>query len=57
MNSENAENKRKSYQKPTLFQVPLRPDEAVLGNCKMGSVTGPAQADCTTPSTCNTSGS
>jgi hypothetical protein len=38
--------KRKPYEKPTLSQVALRPDEAVLGNCKTMSVAGPANSDC-----------
>ena len=38
--------KRKPYEKPTLSQVALRPDEAVLGNCKTASVAGPANSDC-----------
>jgi len=37
---------RKRYEKPTLSQVSLRPDEAVLGNCKTMSVAGPANSDC-----------
>jgi len=37
---------RKRYEKPTLSQVSLRPDEAVLGNCKTMSVSGPANSDC-----------
>ena len=27
---------KKNYQKPQLRQVRLKPDEAVLGNCKTG---------------------
>ncbi len=30
-------NIKKTYQKPRLRQVQLRPEEAVLGNCKSGS--------------------
>jgi hypothetical protein len=47
---------RKPYEKPTLSEVALRPDEAVLGNCKTMSVAGPAGADCMTI-VCNVSGS
>jgi hypothetical protein len=32
---------RKPYHKPALLQVPLRPEEAVLGNCKTSGVSGP----------------
>ena len=48
--------KRKPYEKPTLSQVALRPDEAVLGNCKTMSVAGPANSDCVALG-CMTSGS
>lgn len=33
-------NTKKTYQKPQLRQVRLRPEEAVLGNCKTGSGAG-----------------
>jgi len=33
--------KKKIYQKPTLIEVALRPDEAVLGNCKSSGASGP----------------
>jgi hypothetical protein len=48
---------RKPYEKPTLSEVALRPDEAVLGNCKTMTVSGPAQSDCITFAMCSTSGS
>ena len=32
---------RKPYTKPRIQEVPLRPDEAVLGNCKTASTSGP----------------
>jgi hypothetical protein len=44
---------RKPYEKPQVQEVPLRPDEAVLGNCKTSSTSGPAQHRCTTPSACS----
>jgi hypothetical protein len=34
---------RKPYEKPKLSQVALRPEEAVLGNCKSMSVAGPVE--------------
>jgi hypothetical protein len=37
---------RKPYEKPKLSQVALRPEEAVLGNCKSMSVAGPVEMDC-----------
>ena len=48
--------KRKPYRKPEIRQVPLRPEEAVLGNCKTNSSAGPAASDCTSFS-CSTNGS
>ena len=32
---------KRAYSKPELVQVPLRPEEAVLGNCKVSGATGP----------------
>ncbi|MBN1422752.1 MAG: hypothetical protein JXP34_28510 [Planctomycetes bacterium] len=39
---------RKPYIKPAAQRVPLRPEEAVLGNCKIASTSGPATANCGT---------
>ncbi len=44
---------KKPYAKPQIQEVPLRPDEAVLGGCKTASVSGPAQHRCTSPSNCS----
>ena len=44
---------RKPYAKPRIQEVPLRPDEAVLGGCKTASTSGPAQHRCTIPSDCS----
>jgi hypothetical protein len=48
---------KKKYEKPTLSEVPLRPDEAVLGNCKSPGIMGPAQGDCTSFVGCSSVGS
>jgi len=48
---------KRPYTKPQIQEVPLRPDEAVLGNCKTGAVSGPAQHRCTTPSNCSSAAS
>jgi len=48
---------RKPYEKPTLSQVALRPEESVLGNCKTMGVAGPAESDCTALGGCMTFGS
>ena len=37
---------RKPYSKPEVRQIPLRPEEAVLGGCKSGASSGPVQATC-----------
>jgi hypothetical protein len=57
VSDEPAEPKKKPYEKPTLSEVPLRPDEAVLGNCKMPGINGPAMGDCTSFVGCSSVGS
>jgi hypothetical protein len=51
-----AARRRRPYVKPEIRQVKLRPDEAVLGNCKTNSSAGPAASACTT-FLCSTNGS
>jgi len=51
------EKPKKKYEKPTLSEVPLRPEEAVLGNCKAVSISGPAMADCSFNPGCSSLGS
>ena len=49
---------KKTYQKPQLRQVQLRPDEAVLGNCKTGSGSGGLSGgSCNNGLNCNNIGS
>jgi hypothetical protein len=48
----NRPEEKKPYAKPQIQEVPLRPDEAVLGGCKTAGVSGPAQHRCTVPSSC-----
>jgi len=43
---------RRRYAEPVLTEVPLRPEEAVLGNCKVTGTSGPLQSSCTSPATC-----
>ncbi len=38
---------KKTYVKPEVTQVALRPGEAVLGGCKTATVMGPATGMCT----------
>jgi hypothetical protein len=49
----NRPHEKKPYAKPQIQEVPLRPDEAVLGGCKTASTSGPAQHRCTMPSNCS----
>lgn len=44
---------RKRYEKPEIKEVPLRPEEAVLGACKTASRSGPAQVRCSFPTACS----
>jgi hypothetical protein len=47
---------KKPYVKPEVTQVPLRPEEAVLGNCKIAGSTGPVSTSCASTH-CMTQGS
>ena len=44
---------KKPYVKPEIQEVPLRPEEAVLGGCKTSSSSGPAQHRCSSPLSCS----
>ena len=46
---------KKAYAKPVVTRVDLRPEEAVLGNCKTSGVAGPGSGDCGVL-TCSTMG-
>jgi len=49
---------KKPYARPEVKQVPLRPEEAVLGNCKGTGGSGPTGASCGCPLTgCSSCGS
>jgi len=54
---QDAHHQKKVYVKPQLWRVQLKADEAVLGNCKTASSSGPVQATCTSPSACSSAGS
>jgi len=45
------------YQSPQLTRVSLRPEEAVLGHCKVAGSGGPGGGSCTRITRCNTPGS
>jgi len=48
---------KKPYEPPQIVQVNLRPEEAVLGNCKFMGVAGPANSSCATIPICSSPGS
>ena len=52
-----AKGQKRPYVKPQIREVELRPEEAVLGNCKKASVAGPLQAGCNNPGNCSSLGS
>lgn len=52
-NTKDEPRKRELYVKPQIQRVELRPEEAVLGACKLASLAGPGQGHCNSPLTCN----
>jgi len=56
-NDEKQEQARKPYEKPQIKRFPLRPEEAVLGNCKTGGGSGPSGIGCFSGGFCKTRGS
>jgi len=50
---------KKAYSKPSISEVKLRPEEAVLGFCKLssGGDAGPGQSTCTQNVSCTSLGS
>jgi hypothetical protein len=48
---------KKSYEEPRLVRVSLRPDEAVLGHCKISASAGPAGGSCAALGGCFVPGS
>ena len=45
------------YQPPQVVRVSLRPEEAVLGHCKVSGAAGPASAGCRSVIVCRSMGS
>ena len=52
-----ARRQKKPYTKPEVKQVPLRPEEAVLGFCKNTGVYGPTITGCKPLGNCSGIGS
>jgi hypothetical protein len=48
---------RQPYEAPKVARVSLRPDEAVLGHCKITGVAGPFSGSCGSVTSCSTAGS
>ncbi len=48
---------KKTYQKPTITQVRLIPEETVLGGCKTSGFFGPNATPCDTTTPCSNDGS
>jgi hypothetical protein len=46
MKKKDAQQPKKSYSKPELRRILLRPEEAVLGGCKSANTAGPGSGDC-----------
>ncbi len=55
-NLKQADGKR-CYEPPQLTTISLRPEEAVLGHCKVAGGTGPIQAGCQPFGACPSQGS
>jgi hypothetical protein len=57
-NDKKSQPKRKrTYQKPEVTQVSLRPEEAVLGVCKSASIAAAGHANCSITPRCSSVGS
>ena len=48
---------KKPYEPPQLTAISLRPEEAVLGHCKVAGGTGPVSAGCQPIGVCPSQGS
>ncbi len=48
-----AQSTKKPYVKPEMKQVSLRPEEAVLGGCKVQGSLGAGQPTCHAPAPCS----
>ena len=48
---------RKQYEPPRLTRISLRPEEAVLGHCKIAGGAGPVSASCQPIGVCPSQGS
>lgn len=57
MADENGPQQRKKYEAPAITVISLRPEEAVLGNCKSQRIGGPVNSICSNLPGCSSVGS
>ena len=57
MEEDGASEMREPYESPKVSAISLRPEEAVLGNCKTSSSAGPVGGSCAAVSPCMSIGS
>jgi len=55
--SENDPTEKMLYEPPKIVTISLRPEEAVLGNCKISGTGGPGQGACKVVTACSAVGS
>ncbi|MHB8499868.1 MAG: hypothetical protein ACYDCG_08735 [Candidatus Acidiferrales bacterium] len=48
---------KRAYEPPKVIRVSLRPEEAVLGHCKVTGAAGPVATSCGSALACRTLGS
>lgn len=53
----NSDDGRKPYEAPKVTRVSLRPEEAVLGHCKIMGQAGPVSGSCGGALSCHSKGS
>ena len=54
---ENDPVEKRLYEPPKISTISLRPEEAVLGNCKISGSSGPGNAACSVLPKCSSIGS
>lgn len=57
MADENTPRRKSKYEPPAVTVISLRPEEAVLGNCKSLSIGGPVNSLCSNLPGCSSVGS
>jgi len=57
MESESERVAKRMYEPPKITTINLRPEEAVLGNCKISGTAGPGHPGCNAAPVCSSVGS